>query len=355
MSLGKKLVITTLVIGLVSGSLLGGLAGCAQPGPTPTTPAPTPEEKFVWRAECAFQPGMPDYTFWVEAMKELKEISGGRLDISVFAAGEVVPEEEIQEALRDGIIEVGNLATPYWKETLPVGAWEYLPFSQQFDSAKELLDMVHDSGLADVLEEGYNEHNMHWYGFGYCSGYPFLYSTKPVRTTDDLEGLVVRSVGDNAKALEAFGASTTYIPGGESYMALKLGTVDAAHWDNSAMFGMGWWEVTDYYITPAFNVPLVNSCAMNLDAWNSLPEDLQDMFMVAHNLYYFRLVDNATKLDREILNRQAECGYEVVTLPADEFGKIRDVAAETLWPDFAALSPRCARAIDILKDYYGIE
>lgn len=338
--MNRVILLIALVAALLSGLISVGCAG------------PAPEEKFVWRAEAYAQPGVDEYIFWEDCMEEIREESGGRLDISVFSAGEIVPAEEIDQALGQGVFEVGLAGEAYYMERYPAPAFNYLPFTSQLDSAEELPALYHESGILDVLQEGYEERNLRWLHNAYPCAYPILYSTKPVRTVDDYEGLVVRSFGEFGKVLEHCGAATTYIPGGEVYMALKLGTVDAAHWDNSAMFGMGWWEVTDYYVLPAFNSYMSCCVLANLDAWNSLPEDLKTIFMDAHGRYYSRCADRNEEVDREILDAQEEYEYEVIMMPEEDFAQMRDFALNELWPHFAAQSPRCAEVIELLKDYY---
>ena len=47
-------------------------------------------------------------------------------------------------------------------------------------------------------------------------------------------------------ARNALGARGTYISGEETYMGLKLGTIDASQWDVSAVTGLNWHEVAAY-------------------------------------------------------------------------------------------------------------
>jgi TRAP-type mannitol/chloroaromatic compound transport system substrate-binding protein len=73
------------------------------------------------------------------------------------------------------------------------------------------------------------------------------------------------------------GASVTPLPGGEVYLALERGVIDAAEFSTPAMnYPLGFDEITKYVIQPGVHQPSVQ-CAffINKDAWNKLPADLK--------------------------------------------------------------------------------
>ena len=50
-------------------------------------------------------------------------MSGGRLDIAVHAAGEVVPAFEVLDAVGGGVAEMGHTASFYWQGKEPAAAF----------------------------------------------------------------------------------------------------------------------------------------------------------------------------------------------------------------------------------------
>ena len=94
---------------------------------------------------------------------------------------------------------------------------------------------------------------------------------------DDFKGMRVRTVGWMMDILNQLGASVSPIPGGEVYLALERGVIDAAEFSGPAIdYPMGFDEITKYVIQPGVHQPSVQ-CGLlfNQDAWNSLPADLQ--------------------------------------------------------------------------------
>jgi len=73
------------------------------------------------------------------------------------------------------------------------------------------------------------------------------------------------------------GASVSPLPGGEVYLALERGVIDAAEFSAPAMnYPMGFDDITKYAIQPGVHQP-GGQCNLffNMDAWNKLPEDLK--------------------------------------------------------------------------------
>jgi TRAP-type mannitol/chloroaromatic compound transport system substrate-binding protein len=73
------------------------------------------------------------------------------------------------------------------------------------------------------------------------------------------------------------GASVSPLPGGEVYLALERGVIDAAEFSSPAInYPMGFDEITKYAIQPGVHQPGIQ-CALffNKDAYEKLPEDLK--------------------------------------------------------------------------------
>ena len=77
--------------------------------------------------------------------------------------------------------------------------------------------------------------------------------------------------------MNSLGASVSPLPGGEVYLALERGVIDAAEFSAPAInYPMGFDDITKYVIQPGVHQPSVQcSIFINQDAWNKLPTDLQ--------------------------------------------------------------------------------
>ena len=313
---------------------------------------PAAPETFEWRLPTIAYPGafedklMPVWEDYVERE------SGGRLQVEWFYDGEICPAEEIPPNLAKGLFEATFTHVPYYAGTYPAlelggmfpgvrGSWE------------ETMTLWNDSELTVLIEETCNDIGFHNLGITHLGGYPCLCTTVPIRTVEDFEGVKVRAFGMASDCFAAFGAAPTYMPGGECYMALKLGTVDAVTFSVDGIEGYKWYEVMDYWILPFFTGATNGWWCVNWDSWNELPDDLKDVYLDSVQFAHVearKIVDEAMEMNYQY----AEDGwYEIITLPDEELAKMWDVIDNTVWPDFAAQNERCAKGVEIIKGFYG--
>ena len=218
---------------------------------------------------------------------------------------------------------------------------------------EELIALNNSGPLRENFEEICDDIGIKFLGSSYIGGYPLLASTVPIRTVDDFKGLKMRTFGLFSDTVEALGASPTYFPGGETYMALKLGTVDAVTYSVEGIDGFKWYEIMDYWILPMLCDENMVWWAVNPDAWDSLPADLQDVLirsMDVGHAEFKKVVDDVMAKNYQY----AEDGwYEVITLPDEEVAKMYEIIEAEIWPDYAAINERTAKQIEILSAYYG--
>ena len=214
------------------------------------------KEVYRWRLQSHLGPTEPGYAGGLtNFVKRVKEMSGGRIDIELFPAGALVPSKEILKSVSRKIIEMGSSAASYNSGLMPVVYTTLVPMGPR--SAEDCAT-IWLKGWKEILQKAYGKHGATLLTMQIVTDIP-LYSTKPVKTVEDFKGLKVRTHGSTALFCEQLGASTTYIPGGEVYMALQTGAVDAATWGGfSTTFPKKWYEVAKYVILPAL-VPMLGA------------------------------------------------------------------------------------------------
>ena len=103
-----------------------------------------------------------------------------------------------------------------------------------------------------------------------------LHKKKPGRRLEDIKGMKRRSTGLSAKVVKALGGVPVAMPQPATYEALQKGVVEGTFSPIETLKGWKQAEVIKYttectgvgYTTAMFVV-------MNLDKWNSLPEDVK--------------------------------------------------------------------------------
>jgi TRAP-type C4-dicarboxylate transport system substrate-binding protein len=265
--------------------------------------------------------------------------SKGRIKIQVFAAPEIVPVENLFEATQKGTLTMLHAVAAMWGGIVPIGEVEFgLPYAYNlpgepdvYEAGKYIRDFFMNTGFADLLRQEYAKQGLYWLDV-HSYGPIFTMSTKKVTTCDDLKGMKIRVEGSWSDYYNALGARGTYISGEETYMGLKLGTIDASQWDVSATTGLNWHEVAPY----------------RMDTWNELSDDLKKALSDAAEQYFHDL----NKIYEGELKKNAELvkAGKVINSPIDDAcDKAHEKAALQLWEEIGKRDPSAAKAIGIIK------
>ena len=312
-------------------------------------------ETINWRAQSAFSRGDFSADLLASFAKEVKEKSNGRLVISTFYAGDLVPQDDTFKATTNGILEMSQACGVFWSDVEPILGLEFgLPFGFT-GTLPEVQALVEKTGLYGMWAAAYKRHGCHLLGIHTYGPYPAIASNKPIRKLEDFKGLKIRALLEVGDLLKEIGAAPGYIPGGEIYMALKLGAFDAATYSIDAIRGFKWHEVIKYYILPYWCDWYFGDVIINQAAWDKLPDDLKKIVEEAMVNYGRANKEVYEKEMKALIDMAPELGYEVITLPEEDVAKIRQTAIEKVWPAFAKKGEECAKAIAAMKKYYGIE
>src|ERR1700722_20280860 len=86
------------------------------------TPALAQSDKRKWRMITSWPKRLPGAGLSAGGIAERSgALSGGRLEVTVSAAGEVVPAFEVLDAVGSGVAEMGHTAAFYWQGEEPAG------------------------------------------------------------------------------------------------------------------------------------------------------------------------------------------------------------------------------------------
>ena len=87
-------------------------------------PAIARAQTLKWRMVTSWPKRLPGPGMSAERVAErIRTLSGGRIDITVYAAGEVVPAFEVLGAVGGGVADIGHTASFYWQGKMPAAAF----------------------------------------------------------------------------------------------------------------------------------------------------------------------------------------------------------------------------------------
>ena len=255
-----------VLFGLVSLALvmLPLASGCA------TTSGPTIELSLAhfWPAEHFLTTEqVPD---WIE---EIEAATNGRVKITAYPGQTLLQAPETYDGVVNGIADIGISVFAYNRGRFPLlEAWE-LPG----------IPYVNATAAAVTAWEGYKkfmpaETSDTKVLYLFATGPGHMWTKKPVRTLEDLQGMRIRATGLSAKSLEVLGASPEAMSQPDATEALMKGVVDGNLSPTETLLGYKQAEFVDYITMTPFIYNTLFYCVMNLEKWNSLPEDVQQAF-----------------------------------------------------------------------------
>ena len=162
----------------------------------------------------------------------------------------------------------------------------------------------------------------------HAHGPGLLHTKQPAHKLEDLKGLKVRSYGFNARMVSALGAVPVALPQGGVYEALQKGVADATFGPSEVLKGWKQAEVIKYTIdcrsigyTAGFYV------AMNLDRWNALPKELQEVFTEVSSEWIPKHGEAWDESDQAGIEFSKGLGNEVIMLSEEESARWAEVVA----------------------------
>ena len=186
-------------------------------------------KKYNWRMVTAWPPKFPVLGESADLFaKWMKEVTGGRVNIKVYGGGELVPPLESFDAVSSGTADIGSAAAYYWAGKSPATQFfAAVPFGM---NAKQMTAwMVADEGY-DLWREVYAKFNLVPFLAGNSGMQMGGWFNKEINTPADLKGLKMRSPGMAGKVIERAGGAAVLVAGGEIYMSLERGVIDATEW-----------------------------------------------------------------------------------------------------------------------------
>ncbi|MBS8272882.1 ABC transporter substrate-binding protein [Thalassospira tepidiphila] len=229
-----------------------------------------------WRLVTTWPKNFPGLGTGANLLAEyITKASEGRLKVTVFGAGEIVPAFEAIDAVGSGTVEMGHGAPYYWKGK--VDATQYIAAMPFGLNAQEQNAWFQWGGGQELADKVYAELNCKFFPSGNTGTQMGGWFNKEMNTIDDYKGLKMRIPGLGGEVVKAAGANVVNLPGGEIPPALQSGAIDATEWVgpyNDLAFGL--YKSAKYYYYPGWHEPAtVLDNFINLDAWNALPDDLK--------------------------------------------------------------------------------
>jgi TRAP-type mannitol/chloroaromatic compound transport system substrate-binding protein len=229
-----------------------GIAGVLAAGAAPAIV--NAQANIRWRLASSFPRSLDTLFGGAETFaKKVSDMTGGKFQISVHAAGELMPAFGVVDGVQSGTIEVAHTAPYYFfgkDDCFALGC--AIPFGL---NSRQTTSWMYDGNGLKLMREFYKNYNFINFPAGNTGTQMGGWYRKEIKSVADIKGLKFRVGGFAGKVIERMGGVPQNIPGGEIYQALEKGTIDAAEWvgpydDLKLGFNKvapnyyypGWWE-----------------------------------------------------------------------------------------------------------------
>jgi TRAP-type mannitol/chloroaromatic compound transport system substrate-binding protein len=266
------------------GVVLAGsvLTGCGQQQ-TNDTMAPVAAQQTVnWKMVTTWPKNFPGLGTGANQLAELiGTLSGGRIQVKVYGANELVPAFEVFDSVSGGSAEMGHGAAYYWKgKSEAAQFFAAVPFGL---TAQEMNAWLYYGGGMELWQEVYAPFGLTPAAAGNTGMQMGGWFNREINSLDDLRGLKMRIPGLGGEVLSRAGGTPVSLPGGEIFTSLQTGAIDATEWVgpyNDLAFGL--YKAAKYYYYPGWHEPGTTlECIINTAALDALPADLQSIVLNA--------------------------------------------------------------------------
>ena len=320
-----------------------------------SAPAVMAAKTYRWKMVTTWQPGLPILQEGCERLaKRVGELTGGKLQIRVFAGGELVPPLESFQAVSDGTAEVGSGVSYYWAGQQPATQWfAAVPFGM---NGQGMSAWFHGGDGLRPWEEVYAPFNLIPRPGGSTGVQMGGWFNKKMDTINDYKGLKMRIPGLGGKVVARAGGIPVLLPGAEIFTSLERGVIDATEWVGPLHdLRMGFYQAAKYYYYPGWHEPgTYLEYFFNKKKYKSLPKEYQHIIdAVCKETEHWSLAQFDARNGEALQTLINEKKVQLIRFPATVLDELSKLAADTVEEE-ANKNPLARKVADSFKTFQMI-
>lgn len=299
-------------------------------GGSNTTAAGKSLPNVNWKMATSWPKSLIIYSGPETIAKRVKEMTDGRFIITPSPAGDLVGATGVLDAVQGGSVPCGHTASYFYIGKSPALAFATsVPFG--LTPQQQNAWLYHGDGQK-AIQEIYDQFNIVYFPAGNSGTQMGGWFKREINSVADLKGLKMRIPGLGGKVMARLGVNVQVLPGGEIYLALERGAIDAAEWigpyddeilglNKAAQFYYypGWWE-------PGSTLDVL----VNRGAWEKLPEEYKQIFKTAAYEANMDMLARYEALNGEALTKLTASGTKLVAYSDDILQAAQKATVEEL-------------------------
>lgn len=287
---------------------------------------------YNWKMITSWPKNLPALGTAPEHFADIVRImSNGRMNIQVFGANELVGGLEVFDAVSQGVAEIGHSGAYYWQGKVPGSTFfSTIPFGL---TGTEMNAWLTHGGGNELWQELYEPFNLIPMRGGNSGTQMFGWFNKEINSLEDLQGLKMRIPGLGGEVFARAGGTPVTMQVSDVFTALQTGALDATEWVSPYNdLAAGYHTVANYYYYPGWHEPGSSlETIFNKNAFEALPQDLQEILRAAGEVMNQSLLDELTARNNEALRVLVEeHNVELRKLPDDVLTELKRISEEVV-------------------------
>ncbi|AXI55070.1 Monocarboxylate 2-oxoacid-binding periplasmic protein (plasmid) [Pseudoseohaeicola sp. NH-UV-7] len=316
------------------------------------------QDKRQWKMVTAWPKNLPGPGVAAQTLADrITTLSGGRIEVKLFPAGELVPGRGVFDAVSEGTAELYHAVPAYWgSKSKGILLFGSQPFGLRAD---EQFGWLYHGGGQALYDEMYGRFGIKPFLCGNSGPQWGGWFRDEINSAEDLKGMKFRTTGLASEMASKLGMAAEAMSGPAMFQALQTGALDAGEfigpWTDSAL---GYHQVAKNYYWPGVGEPSsAEECGINAAAFAELPDDLKQVVSLAcESLYNPVWTEYTTKHAAALRTLVADEGVQVKMFPEDVINAMGTAAAEVideLRQDEDELVKRIAESFVAYRDSVG--
>ena len=283
-----------------------------------STPA-LAKSKIRWKMVTAWPKNLPGPGVAAQMLADrITILSGGQLEVKLYAAGELVPGRGVFDAVSEGTADLFHAVPAYWgSKSKGILLFGSQPFGLRAD---EQLGWLKYGGGQNLYDQMYARFNLKPFLCGNSGPQWQGWFKKDIKSKEDLKGLKFRTTGLASTMCSKLGMAVQAMGGRAMFQALQKGSLDAGEfigpWTDSSL---GFYQVAKNYYYPGVGEPSsAEECVINMNSYNALSQELKEVVKFAcDSLYNDVWTEYITKHAMSLKKLVEDKGVQVKKLPDD--------------------------------------
>lgn len=256
---------------------------------------------------------------------EIEKQTGGRVKINANFGGSLLSSSEALDGAARGVADMAMIFPDFYPEKL--FGYQIFKLFPKSPAKWENISYIYQTALKELplLQEELKQHNLK--PLLITVGLPTVFgATYPIEGVEDIVGKKWRASSRwHLETLKHIGASAVSVPWEDVYVSLQTGVINGVMTNYDGFHMMKFYEPAEHILFAPqlwWASPFLH--AINLDTWNSLPQDVQEGILEATEIAQQKFGEVFAGQIEKIIAEQKAAGCDVRIADEDDVALIAD-------------------------------